>query len=60
VDQIALLYLTDFVVARYLDGEQLTAEDEKAVVDKLLAYHPHSEDKIGCGLDSIMVSFLYA
>lgn len=40
---------------RYLDGEQLTAEDEKAVVDKLLAYHPHSEDKIGCGLDSIMV-----
>ncbi|XP_075668154.1 protein DCL homolog, chloroplastic [Castanea sativa] len=40
---------------RYLDGERLTAEDEKAVVEKLLAYHPHSEDKIGCGLDSIMV-----
>ncbi|XP_022876123.1 protein DCL homolog, chloroplastic-like [Olea europaea var. sylvestris] len=40
---------------RYMDGERLTAEDEKAVVDKLLSYHPHSEDKIGCGIDSIMV-----
>ncbi|KAG6672037.1 hypothetical protein I3842_16G036900 [Carya illinoinensis] len=40
---------------RYLDGERLTVEDEKAVVEKLLAYHPHSDDKIGCGLDSIMV-----
>ncbi|KAI9106970.1 hypothetical protein K1719_022498 [Acacia pycnantha] len=40
---------------RYMDGELLTAEDEKAVVEKLLVYHPHSEDKIGCGLESIMV-----
>ncbi|KAF3446612.1 hypothetical protein FNV43_RR11792 [Rhamnella rubrinervis] len=40
---------------RYVDGEHLTVEDEKAVVEKLLAYHPHSEDKIGCGLDSVMV-----
>ncbi|KAF5444858.1 hypothetical protein F2P56_033955 [Juglans regia] len=40
---------------RYVDGERLTVEDEKAVLEKLLAYHPHSEDKIGCGLDSIMV-----
>ncbi|GJV10899.1 hypothetical protein Tco_1352440 [Tanacetum coccineum] len=39
----------------YLDGERLTQIDEKTVVEKLLAYHPHSEDKIGCGLDSIMV-----
>lgn len=52
----ALLFLTDFV-SRYMDGERLTAEDERAVVGKLLAYHPHSEDKIGSGLDSIMVSF---
>jgi len=42
--------------ARYMDGGTLTLEDEKAVVEKLLAYHPHSEDKIGCGLESIMVS----
>lgn len=38
-----------------MDGQCLTAEDEKAVIEKLLAYHPRSEDKIGCGLDYIMV-----
>ncbi|KAK8681620.1 hypothetical protein V6N13_054022 [Hibiscus sabdariffa] len=40
---------------RYMDGELLTVADEKAVVEMLLRYHPNSEDKIGCGLDSIMV-----
>lgn len=40
---------------RYMDGERLNTADEKAVVENLLAYHPHAEDKIGCGLDSIMV-----
>ncbi|KAK7410060.1 hypothetical protein VNO78_00545 [Psophocarpus tetragonolobus] len=40
---------------RYIDGARLSMEDEKAVVEKLLAYHPQSEDKIGCGLESIMV-----
>lgn len=39
-----------------MDGERLSVEDEKAVVENLLAYHPHSEDKIGCGLESIMVT----
>ncbi|KAG6747672.1 hypothetical protein POTOM_047562 [Populus tomentosa] len=39
---------------RYMDGEQLTDEDEKVVAERLLAYHPNSDDKIGCGLDSIM------
>lgn len=42
--------------ARYMDGGRLTVEDERAVVEKLLAYHPHSEDKMGCGLESIMVN----
>lgn len=41
--------------SKYMDGGTLTLEDEKTVVEKLLAYHPHSEDKIGCGLESIMV-----
>ncbi|CAN1274149.1 Protein DCL homolog, chloroplastic [Linum perenne] len=41
---------------RYSNGARLEAEDAKAVVQKLLAYHPNSGDKIGCGLDSIMVS----
>lgn len=40
---------------RYMDGARLTPKDQKAVIDKLLAHHPHSDDKIGCGLDSIMV-----
>uniref|UniRef100_A0A1D1Y4J8 DNA-directed RNA polymerase E subunit 1 n=1 Tax=Anthurium amnicola TaxID=1678845 RepID=A0A1D1Y4J8_9ARAE len=40
---------------RYRDGECLNDDDEKAVVENLLVYHPHSEDKIGCGIDSIMV-----
>ncbi|XP_022768711.1 protein DCL homolog, chloroplastic-like isoform X1 [Durio zibethinus] len=40
---------------RYMDGERLTVADEETVVEKLLRHHPHSEDKIGCGLDSIMV-----
>ncbi|KAG5230852.1 protein DCL [Salix suchowensis] len=40
---------------RYMDGEQLTDEDEKIVAERLLAYHPNSDDKIGCGFDSIMV-----
>jgi len=41
---------------RYVDGARLNMEDEKAVVEKLLVYHPQSEDKVGCGLESIMVS----
>lgn len=52
-----ILFLTKEILhsRRYMDGERLTADDERAVVEKLLAYHPHSEDKIGCGLDAIMV-----
>lgn len=55
-----LHYEFDFLAVRYMDGERLNVEDEKAVEDKLLAFHPHSEDKIGCGLDCIMVSPLFA
>ncbi|KAE8718111.1 F-box protein [Hibiscus syriacus] len=40
---------------RYKDGERLIVSDEETVLEKLLRHHPHSEDKIGCGLDSIMV-----
>ncbi|KAH9692357.1 DCL protein (DUF3223) [Citrus sinensis] len=46
--------IKDWPQTTYMDGERLTADDERAVVEKLLAYHPHSEDKIGCGLDAIM------
>lgn len=40
---------------RYKDGDKLTPEDEKKVVEKLLPHHPSSQDKIGCGVDAIMV-----
>ena len=33
-------------------------EDEKAVAENLLTYHPSVEDKIGCGVDAIMVNNL--
>nr|KYP48332.1 hypothetical protein KK1_030025 [Cajanus cajan] len=40
---------------RYMNGEHLSMEDERAVVENVLIYHPHYEDKIGSGLNSIMV-----
>ncbi|KQJ96018.1 protein DCL homolog, chloroplastic [Brachypodium distachyon] len=40
---------------RYADGESLGPNDEAIIVEKLLTYHPRAEDKIGCGLDAIMV-----
>ncbi|PRQ27768.1 hypothetical protein RchiOBHm_Chr6g0308801 [Rosa chinensis] len=55
VEPVVLLAKEILHSDRYMDGEQLTVEDEKVVVERLLAYHPHSEDKIGCGIDSIMV-----
>ncbi|KAK1422220.1 hypothetical protein QVD17_25186 [Tagetes erecta] len=55
IDPITLLIKDILHSDRYMDGQQLTSTDEKIVVDKLLAYHPHSEDKIGCGINSIMV-----
>ncbi|KAG8047014.1 hypothetical protein GUJ93_ZPchr0008g12608 [Zizania palustris] len=40
---------------RYGDGECISPKDENIIVEKLLTYHPHVEDKIGCGVDAIMV-----
>lgn len=53
----SVFYLVTVLACRYLNGEKLKAEDEKAVVEKLLAYHPHCEDKIGCGLSCIIVRY---
>ncbi|KFK33996.1 hypothetical protein AALP_AA5G088200 [Arabis alpina] len=55
IEPIALLAKDILHSDRYLDGERLEFEDEKIVMEKLLAYHPYSKDKIGCGLDFIMV-----
>ncbi|CAJ1972724.1 unnamed protein product [Sphenostylis stenocarpa] len=40
---------------RYKNGELLTMEDERAIAENVLIYHPDYEDKIGSGLDGIMV-----
>lgn len=45
------------LISRYLDGERLDFEDEKIIMEKLLAFHPYAKDKIGCGLDFIMVRY---
>ena len=42
------IFILDLLTVRYMDGEQLTAEDEKVVAGRLLAYRPNSNDKIGC------------
>ncbi|KAL8172038.1 hypothetical protein V2J09_023842 [Rumex salicifolius] len=55
IEPITLLAKEILHSKRYRDGERLTAEDEKAVLQKILAYHPHADAKIGCGFDSIMV-----
>ncbi|RDX58112.1 Protein DCL-like, chloroplastic, partial [Mucuna pruriens] len=54
VEPVLLLAKDILHSRRYMDGERLSVEDEKVVVERLLAYHPQSEDKIGCGLESIM------
>ncbi|KAL6854560.1 hypothetical protein ACP4OV_019122 [Aristida adscensionis] len=40
---------------RYGDGGFLSPNDGKIIVEKLLSHHPRSEDKIGCGVEAIMV-----
>ncbi|KAL9255418.1 DCL homolog, chloroplastic-like protein [Drosera capensis] len=55
VGPISLLAKEILHTDRYMDGQRLSAEHERVVVQKLLAYHPRYEDKIGCGIDSIIV-----
>ncbi|CBI19514.3 unnamed protein product, partial [Vitis vinifera] len=41
---------------KYENGDRLSLEHEKFVLEKLLAYHPECEKKIGCGIDYITVT----
>lgn len=59
INHFTSCFLTKLCPSRYGDGECLSPKDENIVVEKLLAYHPRAEDKIGCGLDAIMVSHYY-
>ncbi|XVF39931.1 hypothetical protein PTKIN_Ptkin01aG0072200 [Pterospermum kingtungense] len=45
---------------KYRSGERLSPEHERAILERLLPYHPESEKKIGCGIDYITVWFLFS
>uniref|UniRef100_A0ACD5YQU4 Uncharacterized protein n=2 Tax=Avena sativa TaxID=4498 RepID=A0ACD5YQU4_AVESA len=38
---------------KYSSGDRLSPEHEKAILERLLPYHPQYEKKIGCGIDYI-------
>ncbi|CAL5019716.1 unnamed protein product [Urochloa decumbens] len=40
---------------KYESGNRLSPEHEKAILERLLPYHPQYEKKIGCGIDYITV-----
>ncbi|XP_062221902.1 protein DCL homolog, chloroplastic-like [Phragmites australis] len=40
---------------KYESGDRLSPEHEKAILERLLPYHPQYEKKIGCGIDYIVV-----
>ncbi|KAL5557008.1 hypothetical protein UlMin_039244 [Ulmus minor] len=42
---------------KYKNGEKLTPEHQKIILERLLPYHPEYETKIGCGVESIMVGY---
>ncbi|XP_022772195.1 protein DCL homolog, chloroplastic [Durio zibethinus] len=42
---------------KYRSGDRLSPEHEKAILERLLPYHPESEKKIGCGVDYITVGY---
>uniref|UniRef100_A0A0E0CRW8 Protein DCL, chloroplastic n=1 Tax=Oryza meridionalis TaxID=40149 RepID=A0A0E0CRW8_9ORYZ len=39
----------------YENGDRLSPEHEKAILERLLPYHPQYEKKIGCGIDYLTV-----
>ncbi|KAL7127469.1 hypothetical protein ABFS83_14G255200 [Erythranthe nasuta] len=42
---------------KYESGTRLSPEHERTILDRLLAYHPESEKKIGCGVDYITIGY---
>ncbi|CAA0840669.1 Protein of unknown function (DUF3223 [Striga hermonthica] len=42
---------------KYGSGDRLNPQDEKTILEKLLAYHPACEKKIGCGVDYITIGY---
>lgn len=42
---------------QYENGDRLSPEHEKTIVEKLLPFHPESQKKIGCGIDYITIGY---
>ncbi|TKY75063.1 DCL protein [Spatholobus suberectus] len=42
---------------QYENGDRLSPEHEKTILEKLLPFHPESEKKIGCGVDYITIGY---
>jgi hypothetical protein len=42
------------ILKSYQPGERLSDCDERLIID-LINYHPHADQKIGCGIDQIVV-----
>ncbi|KAH8488045.1 hypothetical protein Peur_060202 [Populus x canadensis] len=42
---------------KYESGNRLSPDHERTIVDRLLAYHPDCDSKIGCGIDYITVGY---
>ncbi|XP_061343209.1 protein DCL homolog, chloroplastic [Gastrolobium bilobum] len=42
---------------QYESGDRLSPEHEKAILEKLLPFHPEYENKIGCGIDYITIGY---
>ncbi|KAK7410037.1 hypothetical protein VNO78_00513 [Psophocarpus tetragonolobus] len=42
---------------QYENGDKLSPEHEKTIIEKLLPFHPECEKKIGCGVDYITIGY---
>ncbi|KAJ4841541.1 hypothetical protein Tsubulata_001748 [Turnera subulata] len=42
---------------KYDIGVRLSPEHESAIVERVLKYHPAYEEKVGCGIDHIMIDY---
>ncbi|CAK8568285.1 unnamed protein product [Lathyrus sativus] len=56
-DTVSLVGFVKMILhsGRYENGEKLSPEHEKMVLEKLLPYHPHYQKKIGTGVDYITI-----
>lgn len=58
-DTVPLVGLVRMILhsGKYESGDRLSPEHEKAILERLLAYHPECEKKIGSGVDYITIGY---